>query len=701
MANTRNLLIVYLLLSLLMARANPASGRLLTKPRPLTIFMCTGIISDELGQPMPGASVQLSKKRMDTGAWVLKTSVTTGADGNYTVTCQADGPEDLLSPPEFRVLVTSGPVHVVQLYEGWRMNIHQNHSLDPTQAWHVASLGSAAAAVDYMNGNTANHRPCVQVKVNAVPYGEVTRFMVFCRWGAAGAPSPGWSTQTFTTDAQVLDRLNGRQNHPNAVGDAMLTAIWRGEARFHVFFRDTHPGPLDDWTHFSNRDQNILLRYVNGDLVSRPRLEPGGRFALCALNPPSGRMFHLFKKKAEPGQPVNLWKIKRAVGDNDVLDVLNGPAGLPDPILDAKRVSSFPFRGVEEYWLFVPTGLLVVTRPLFENAFGEYADFKYARGLETTVVTADWISNHIPGTDLRDRIRNCLRRYHDERGVRFAMLVGDSKDLPLGAFPPPATLSETWNLPAGYYIRTGDSSPNYTTLYWADLTDKVEYSGSGKDNDWHGEYGIAVGVVPVRSLSELGRVLNKSRNYVPARESHFIGSFDFVDDGARSVVQSLEDFVAHEFSEYYREHTLEYTQFEAGTSQSAAEHAVFEQPGILYSLNHGNFYEIMVGGAHVAAVQAGRFSYTNPAFIFSSCGVYAFMYVKCLVEWFLQAQKGPAASAQISISAANTTFWKKLYQGYTIGEAFYADFSSLGLNPFHLFGDPSLVMVDVQYGGPP
>ena len=557
MTRFRSITIVSLLVVATLVLTESAEAQLVKpKPRPLNVFMCSGTISDELGQPMLGALVQLSKKKMDTGAWQLKTTVTTAADGKYSVTYRADGPDDLLGIPDFKVRVSSGPAQVVRTYQGWRLNIRQNHTLNPTRTWHVVGLGSPAAAVDFMNGNTANHRPCVQAKVNAVPQGEGTEFKVFCLWGAVGAPSPGWSTQAFTTPEQVLDRLNGKPNHPNAVGDAMVTAIWRNETRFHVFYRNPVQGPLDDWTHFANLNQQVVLPYVNGCVVSRPRIQPHGQFALCSLNPPTGRMFHLFKKKAEPGQPLALWKIKRAAGHNAVLDVLNGPAGLPDPIIDAKRISSFPFRGIEEYWMFVPTGLLVVTRPLFEQEFAEYARFKHARGLETTVVTADWIATHISGSDLRDRIRNCLRRFLAEGGVRFAMLVGDSKDLVQSEYPPTATLSEKWNLPAGYYVDMRDDYPMYTTLYWADLTDQIEYSGTGADNDWHGTYSIAVGELPVRSKAELNRVLYKSRTYLPARASHWIGSFDLVYESTRAIIQSVEDFVTKEFKEHYREHSL-------------------------------------------------------------------------------------------------------------------------------------------------
>ncbi len=110
MTRFRSITIVSLLVVATLVLTESAEAQVVKpKPRPLNVFMCSGTISDELGQPMLGALVQLSKKRMDTGAWQLKTTVTTAADGKYSVTYRADGPDDLLGTPDFKVRVSSGP----------------------------------------------------------------------------------------------------------------------------------------------------------------------------------------------------------------------------------------------------------------------------------------------------------------------------------------------------------------------------------------------------------------------------------------------------------------------------------------------------------------------------------------------------------------------------------------------------------------
>jgi hypothetical protein len=42
------------------------------------------------------------------------------------------------------------------------------------------------------------------------------------------------------------------------------------------------------------------------------------------------------------------------------------------------------------------------------------------------VVTAEWIEEHVAGTDVRVKIRNCIRQYYYNNGVKYAMLIGDS-----------------------------------------------------------------------------------------------------------------------------------------------------------------------------------------------------------------------------------------------------------------------------------
>jgi hypothetical protein len=98
-------------------------------------------------------------------------------------------------------------------------------------------------------------------------------------------------------------------------------------------------------------------------------------------------------------------------------------------------------------------------------------------------------------------------------------MIGDSIDVPSppddlapgGTWEPGDTLSEPWNLPVGYYLWKDNKDvflPLHTTLYYADLSDKVSYTYD--EHYFQGDYRIYVGVIPVRTLPELTNVLTKT-----------------------------------------------------------------------------------------------------------------------------------------------------------------------------------------------
>lgn len=131
-------------------------------------------------------------------------------------------------------------------------------------------------------------------------------------------------------------------------------------------------------------------------------------------------------------------------------------------------------------------GYLIITRPLFLDSLVKFRKWKRTEGFKVFTVTAEEIETTYPGDGLRHKIRNCIRQLHKENGVQYVLMIGDSVNEPMlgqGEEPPPASLSEPWNLPAGYYRLDGISNLDgqkftilqHSSLFYADLNNVEHY----------------------------------------------------------------------------------------------------------------------------------------------------------------------------------------------------------------------------------
>ncbi|MGC4118727.1 MAG: C25 family cysteine peptidase [Myxococcales bacterium] len=173
---------------------------------------------------------------------------------------------------------------------------------------------------------------------------------------------------------------------------------------------------------------------------------------------------------------------------------------------------------------------LIVTRPLFVEALGEFVDWKKQRGQATGVLTLEWIHETYgaePGLLLADRLKTALRQFKS-RGTQFVLLVGDAQVEQIldaaGTAPPGChlqmnSLAEPWSVPTGYYYRNlpCDTYPGeeYTDVFFADLAD-WDPDGNGLNDDldtaqWDLAAMIFVGRWPVRTPEEVIAIAGKTR----------------------------------------------------------------------------------------------------------------------------------------------------------------------------------------------
>lgn len=298
----------------------------------------------------------------------------------------------------------------------------------------------------------------------------------------------------------------------------------------------------------------------------------------------------------------------------------------------------------------------------------------------------------------------------------FSCLVSSKYYLKSCPIPSEPVLSEDWNLPAGFHRWfSHEGLPQYTTLYYADAIYRPNNLYTG--GMYNGNYVVSVGVVPVRETYELENVLHKSMAYTPATKINFnfaIGSYKaYSTPGYPStdeMVQAISDLGASVNPEV----TVDLHVFDIKTPEIEIIEAYFRTPNsIIFGSGHGAVvgfdasgygnpiegYGLFISGANVS-----NFSSIIPAYIFTHCNVQSYMKGESLTESYLKAEKGPAVlfnlpGSYVSIYDSSyplcpeeAKFWDDLFSGKTVGEVFYKAVYGAWQNPYHLFGDPSLVL---------
>lgn len=199
-----------------------------------------------------------------------------------------------------------------------------------------------------------------------------------------------------------------------------------------------------------------------------------------------------------------------------------------------------------EFRLSGTEGYLILTRNLFSEALGDFANWKRKMGYSVTVVTLESILERYPGRDIPEKMRNCILDYYENHSVRWILLVGDADndDGPRDNSFPNYVLDKDWELPTRY-VWNPDGTPNETEqtglsdnwtptdLYYAGLDGDWENS-SGENKfrfpDWGAE--VYVGRWPVRTVEEVRAIAEKTMNYR-------IPSNNFVVVGARLSTNSM------------------------------------------------------------------------------------------------------------------------------------------------------------------
>jgi len=115
-----------------------------------------------------------------------------------------------------------------------------------------------------------------------------------------------------------------------------------------------------------------------------------------------------------------------------------------------------------------PAGYAVITSTELESACQPLIFWKRCKGLEAFAVTVEWITDHYPGRDTAERVRNYLRVAY-AAGTRWVLIGGDTDIVPV-------RIAWAMDCEARHYADENDLGAD---LYYADLDGTWDQDGDG------------------------------------------------------------------------------------------------------------------------------------------------------------------------------------------------------------------------------
>ncbi len=148
--------------------------------------------------------------------------------------------------------------------------------------------------------------------------------------------------------------------------------------------------------------------------------------------------------------------------------------------------------------------VLLITTEQYVDALEPLLANYHSQGKKSRLVTTQSIQNSYPGTDLAEKIRNCIRDFHENKNVRFVVLGGDVETIPVRHLRAVAHSSQVYseNIPSDLYYAALDGN-------WD--TNQNGIFGEPDEADLLPE--VAIGRIPFSNASELNNFIGKTTNY--------------------------------------------------------------------------------------------------------------------------------------------------------------------------------------------
>jgi hypothetical protein len=156
---------------------------------------------------------------------------------------------------------------------------------------------------------------------------------------------------------------------------------------------------------------------------------------------------------------------------------------------------------------------LIITGAALKNYWSQFVDWKTKKGLKTKVIGTDSIYAQYSGRDNQEKIRNCIKDYWQNKGVKYVLLGGDDFIVP----------DRKTRLVIEESTITGNIP---TDMYYADL----QWSWDGNNNNYFGEIGdtvdlffdVFIGRAPVDNVTNINTFINKDTIFEKRPDTNYV-----------------------------------------------------------------------------------------------------------------------------------------------------------------------------------
>ena len=319
------------------------------------------------------------------------------------------------------------------------------------------------------------------------------------------------------------------------------------------------------------------------------------------------------------------------------------------------------------------------------GALSNYISHRTEQGYSVAVKSIEEIESNYTGDELADKIRECVREFYNNNGIRYLLLVGD---------PDPDNNEEASDTVGSVPMKmcwarkgSGDAddwSQSPTDYYYSDLTGNWDADGDGyygeayKVYDVYGETGdlqpggidivgeVVVGRVPFDDPTDVGNYLQKVVDYEKALAGYTWGS-GMLEWRKRALVATLPmdaETPSYQLGELLKKKV--FTPPGYGTTRAyAATYGLHDLPeiapsdedvfcaewqkgyGVVFWTTHGLAYS---AGDVISTSEVGSLDDTKPSVVCAICCKNATPEVNCLAKRLLR-------NGALSVFASTRVIW--------------------------------------------
>ena len=282
---------------------------------------------------------------------------------------------------------------------------------------------------------------------------------------------------------------------------------------------------------------------------------------------------------------------------------------------------------------------VIITSSDLSDDFKTLADWKNGKGVSTTIVTVENITNNYSGRDIQDKIRNFIIDAYNDWGTEYVLLGGDVEIIPVRELYVRISWRERYYIPSDLYYVGLDGNWN---------KDGDRRYGEPGEEDLYAE--VYVGRAPVNTADDVSRFVNKTIKYEQSPSADYLknalmlaAKLDADTDGGIAKDKICDTEIPKDWSIkklYERDGTA--SVYETTNQLNAGQH-------IVNNIGHAN--ENVIGlactdyEAYYTISDVDGLENAPKYFLFYTTGCYAnkFDYKDCIGEHFVNNDNGAFA----------------------------------------------------------